>query len=407
MFNKLRLKLTFINVTVVALLFAIFISGIFLLALKNMDKPYQNLMKNIATQGEDGAIDDLPHPARRYLKYIYVQTDTAGEITNTAGDLPSSRNTLVSLVGISRQKKEASGEIKWQDQTYRYLKVEQGPGQGQTLVFINTELEKQFSRNIFTALTLSGLFVLALVFFASLFMADRALVPVKAAWQRQKNFVADASHELRTPLAVIQTNLELVLGNPKETVVSQSQWLDNIQAETGRMAKLINDLLFLARADSNQKMLEMSRFPLHTVLQEAVRSFKPVASEKGITLETTLEPVPNFYADEARLKQLAVILLDNAVKHTPSGGRITLSLKKQGASVEISVTDTGEGMEKEHLNKIFERFYRIDKSRSRNEGGTGLGLSIAEWIVREHGGAITASSEPGRGTVIMIELPEK
>jgi len=231
------------------------------------------------------------------------------------------------------------------------------------LVFADAEMEvRSQGHRLLAAFSVIGVGTLALVFFGSFFIANRALVPIQKSWDRQRKFVADASHELRTPLAVVQTNLELVLGNSQETVETQAKWLDNIRAENQRMAKLVDDLLFLTRGDSRQEILEMKRFPLHLALKEAVDPFKPVASGQGIDMEMHIDSSVEFNGSEARIKQLAVILIDNAIKHTPSGGRVGLELKDLGGSVDISVSDTGSGIEKEHLQKIFERFYRLDEA---------------------------------------------
>jgi signal transduction histidine kinase len=231
------------------------------------------------------------------------------------------------------------------------------------------------------------------------------LIPIKKSWQKQQDFVADASHELRTPLAVIQTNIELVRGNPKDSVESQTKWLENIQHETGRMSKLVEDLLFLARADSEQLPLEMMDFNLSFTLLSTLSSFEVMAKNRGIKLESTVQDHILFYGDENRLKQLIVILIDNALKHTPAGGKISIRLINSGPSVELSVSDTGEGIEHEHLERIFERFYRVDKARSKMTGGTGLGLSIADWITKVHHGRITVTSQVGKGTTFVVNLP--
>jgi signal transduction histidine kinase len=140
-------------------------------------------------------------------------------------------------------------------------------------------------------------------------------------------------------------------------------------------------------------------------LDEVLMSFQPLASNKDIVIERHFKEDTIFFGDEERLKQLMVILVDNAIKYNSKGGKIDIVLKENVNSVEISVLDTGEGIEEEHQDKIFERFYRIDKARSRNEGGTGLGLAIAKWIVDEHNGSIKVYSVPGKGSRFRIILP--
>jgi signal transduction histidine kinase len=191
-----------------------------------------------------------------------------------------------------------------------------------------------------------------------------------------------------------------------QTIDSQIKWLENIQAENKVMSKLVNDMLFLARADSEQDLLEKKEFQLHLALLEAYIPFEARAIQQGIHLKPFEGPVVDINGDEAKVKQLAAILIDNAIKHTPSGGSIQMTLCDKGHTVEIVVSDSGEGISNEHIHKIFNRFYRVDKARSRSDGSAGLGLSIAEHIVAEHRGEIKVESQVGVGTSFHIILPK-
>ncbi len=405
MFRKLRLRLTLINVLVMAALFILFVAGTYMVMQSEIFSQSEQLMQMIATEAGSESIHNVFQHDNQMARYFVVKTNAAGSITEASSDLPLAPEHLTPLVEKTLQKTRPGGEVEWQDQYYTYLRAPLSQGQGFALVFVNVERERDILRFLLAALAIAGLISLALAFYGSLFLADRAMTPIKQSWQRQRDFVADASHELRTPLAVIQTNLELVRGNPEDTVVSQETWLENIQIETKRMTRLVNDLLFLARADSQQQRVEMTEFPLDKALRDALEPFMPMAGTKGIKLELP-DLVPHtFYGDENRLKQLAVILVDNAIKHTPPGGEVCLKLQSHAGGVEITVTDTGDGIEPEHLDKIFERFYRVDKARSVQQGGTGLGLAIADWIVKSHHGTITASSIPGQETVFTVNLP--
>jgi len=243
-----------------------------------------------------------------------------------------------------------------------------------------------------------------MAFVGSLILSKAAIRPIQAAWQKQLDFTADASHELRTPITVIQTNLDLVMDNRNETVESQMKWLKNIEAENKRMAKLVEDLLTLSRADTDQQVLEKETFMLGEAIAEATTPFDPMASEKNIKLNVSANNQIAFFGDRKRIKQLMVILLDNALNYTDSG-IITVTLAKIEKEITITVSDTGHGIEAEHISKIFDRFYRVAKTRSLNQGGSGLGLSIARWIVQEHGGAIQVMSTPCAGTSFTIHLP--
>ena len=248
--------------------------------------------------------------------------------------------------------------------------------------------------------------VITMVYIGSHILSKLAIRPIQASWQKQLDFTADASHELRTPITVIQTNLDLVMDSPEETVESQMKWLKNIEAENMRMAKLVEDLLTLSRADTDQPMLEKEIFMLDEAITETILSFEPVASEKNIELNIVVNNQIAYHGDRKRIKQLIVILLDNALHYTDSG-TVAVDLIRDEKEIIITVSDTGHGIEAEHLNKIFNRFYRVSKTKTLNQDGAGLGLSIAKWIAKEHGGQIQATSTVGVGTSFVVHLPSK
>lgn len=406
MFRELRLKLTMINVVVMSLLLLLFIISTFFVMQAQIFNQSQQLMQIIAGDAGSGSISDKREHDRHLAKYFYLKTDASGKITETSAGLPLPLDQLAPLIYSTINGPKPRGEVAFRDETYTYLKVPLKQTPGFVVTFFDLERDREILRELLLTLSIGGLVCLVLTYYGSRFMADRAMAPIKTSWQRQQDFVADASHELRTPLTVIQVNLELVQGNPEETVASQSKWLDYSLLEMKRMTKLVDDLLFLARADSQQQTLEIKPFPLHTALREVIESFKPLAKTTGILLESSLDSEITYFGDEFRIKQLVVILLDNAIKYTPSGGQITLYLQNRGTTVEITVSDNGEGIEPEHSSKIFERFYRVDKARSQQKEGTGLGLAIADWIIKSHHGCIKVSSSPGEGTTFVVSLPQ-
>lgn len=406
MFKKVKLKLTIINITVVGVILLLFFSGIYLLMKQNTERQSEQLLRSVVVDLRKRELrPNLPLQMKHWGNFFYVKYDSTGKLIDQSAELPVTKEDLDALLSEVFQQTHEKGLIKLESDTFRFLKSFPLGLQDVTAVFLSTQPEREILRRLGTILVSIGLAGLAVVFVSSLFLADRALIPIKQAWERQKNFVADASHELRSPLAVMQTSLELVMGNKDETVESQTKWLENIETENKRMTKLVTDLLLLARADSDQQLMNKGLFPLHKTVREAVASFEPVASKKNIQLELIHEDEIDFFGDENRLKQLTVILIDNAIKYTPSGGHAEISIRKHDSHVELLVTDTGEGIGSEHLDKIFERFYRIDKARSRDSGGTGLGLSIADWIAKEHKGSISVSSTPGKGSAFKVQLP--
>jgi two-component system, OmpR family, sensor histidine kinase CiaH len=243
--------------------------------------------------------------------------------------------------------------------------------------------------------------------FAGLFLAERALIPIRRSWEKQQRFVADASHELRTPTAVIQAQTELLFRHPAHSIEQESPNIAVILKESKRMGKLVDDLLTLARSDSNQLQIQSSIIGLDSLLSEVIDQFRLLAHTKEIEITTDLHSPLSLWGDEGRIRQLLIILLDNALKFTPSSGRIEVTGRYQSNSVYIRISDSGCGITEEELPHIFERFYRGDQVRSRTQDGTGLGLSIAQWIVNAHGGIIRVSSKENIGTKVELLFPRK
>lgn len=231
---------------------------------------------------------------------------------------------------------------------------------------------------------------------------NRMLASLHEAYQAQQQFVADASHELRAPLTAIQANLELVRRHPELPDAERDEAITEAGREAQRLARLVADLLTLARADAGLP-LRRWRVELDRLLLDAFTEARQLA--RGQHLEIgRLEPV-QISGDPDRLKQLALILLDNAIKYTPPGGQVILELWRNGAAAEILIRDTGVGIPPADLPHVFDRFYRADPARSRDPGGTGLGLPIARWIAQQHGGDVTLASRPGEGTTARVRLP--
>ncbi len=239
---------------------------------------------------------------------------------------------------------------------------------------------------------------------AGMFLAGRALSPIRQSLARQRDFVADASHELRTPLTILQAGTELALQSQDPPEYRET--LEHNLRQAQHMARLVADLSTLARSDSGQVILEEAQLDLVPLLQETLNQVRPLADTKEIILSHRWSASLPVHGDRQRLGQLFLILLDNAIKYTPAGGKVTVSAAALRKSIaRVTVSDTGIGIPAQDLPLIFERFYRVDKARSREEGGTGLGLSIARWIARAHGGEITAVSTEGQGSTFTVQLP--
>lgn len=256
-------------------------------------------------------------------------------------------------------------------------------------------------------LLVTGILAILVVYISSLIISIVAIAPIKKAWQQQIDFAADASHELRTPLAVIQTNLELVLDYPQDSVAEQARWLNNSLFETRRMSKIVNDLLILSRADTKPNNINPTVFNLSLILESTLDSLESLAAKKNILLQRSIPTDVYLLGDSDLLRQLVIILTDNAIKYTTPPGSVNVLLSKNERKVILKVSDTGNGISSTDLEHIFDRFYCADKARSRNEGGTGLGLSIAKWIVDSHHGNLKVRSTIGVGTEFIVSLPSK
>ncbi len=228
---------------------------------------------------------------------------------------------------------------------------------------------------------------------------------IDAAFRRINQFTADASHELRTPVTIMRTTAELSLRKPR-TNLEYRQALDQILTELERTSELIDDLMVLTRSDTGEKTLDAEPVELTGSASTACEEGRVLADAKEIhlLLDVPSEPVL-VWGDAQALRRLFLILIDNAVKFTPLGGEVRVSVSVNGGEAVARVADTGPGIAPEDLPRVFERFYRADKARSRRQEGVGLGLSIAQWIVQEHGGSIHASSDLGEGAEFRFALP--
>lgn len=259
--------------------------------------------------------------------------------------------------------------------------------------------------NSVEVLGLVGLVALCFAVVAGYFMAQKAIEPLQIAYEKQRQFSADASHELRTPLAVILSSIEALQKDkePKSDFVENT--LIEMKEETRKMAFLMEELLFLARADGqNEIQLRKEEILLAEIVEEALEMIAPLNEEKKIKMEYLENEPVWIYGDRSKLKRVLIIFLDNGIKYTPAGGEIRIDSKKEkNGEVSIRITDTGMGIAKENQEKIFDRFYQADSSRS---GGSGLGLSIARAIVKAHEGSLEVESELGKGSTFTIRLPE-
>ena len=258
------------------------------------------------------------------------------------------------------------------------------------------------------ALAFLGAIALVIATIVGHILSGKAMIPLRQAYEKQRQFAADASHELRTPLSVVMASAELLQNDPSIQSPFLRQVIDDVRDEVKKMTKLVSDLLVVARSDNKALKLKPQKFNLSALIEQTARLMQPLAEQKKIDLQAENLPKVEIQADEQKIRQLVLILVDNAVKYTPDGGRVSVRYEStEKGRVRFSVSDTGIGIAKEDQAKVFDRFYRVDKARSREMGGNGLGLAIAQEIVHLHKGRIWIQSELGQGTTFFVELRTK
>jgi signal transduction histidine kinase len=291
-----------------------------------------------------------------------------------------------------------SGESGDRQRVYS-VRVQQNGNMALIQVERSVEPEHEALGKLLAGLLIGGAAGVVLAGIGGWFLAGKSLAPVRVAFARQHAFVSDASHELRTPLTVIRANAEFI----------QQQQPDNAEArdiisETDRLSALVDALLAVARGQKHADSA-MADVDLGELIEKAAASFQPLAAEQGLELSAASADDVVVKGDREQLQQVIVILLDNAVRYTPAGGRVHVQTRREGSNAIVTVHDTGIGIGADELERVFERFYRADEARNRQSGGAGLGLAIARELVMRHGGKISVDSTEGAGSTFTIQLP--
>ncbi|AHM56081.1 sensor protein DltS [Peptoclostridium acidaminophilum DSM 3953] len=409
MIKKLQKKFIFINMTLIGLVMIIVFAAICFFSYQwTARDSYRAMEKVIEREGMPPPLLEIGkkrHPDIGTMIPIFTVTidETGNTIDSSKENVTVSDEVVSEVTKRVLERDEQNGIML--DLRLRFL-VMQTPG-GTKIAFADMGREMDSMTNLLLTLLLVGLGGLIAFFFISLFLSGWALRPAEKAWEQQRQFVADASHELKTPLTVILANTGILLSHRQDTIEEQSKWIEHTRAEANRMKKLVDDLLFLAKSDASQTHALQARLNFSDSVWRCLLPFEPVAYEQGITVSSDIDPDIMLVGDEGQLKQLILILLDNACKYAGKSGTVTLKLQRVQESVRLSVNNTGAPIIPEHLEHIFERFYRSDSSRSREEGGYGLGLAIAKAIVENHRGNISVESSEQFGTTFTVCFPSK
>lgn len=395
MLKKLRLKIILAIVLVAAVMLGAILGLFYTLTKQNLRTQSISMMQAIAAD-PFAPVQPEREPQQVRLPYFVLQTDAFGNLVAIgSSDYDLTDRTFLRMVAAAAQaSQDAIGEIP--EYSLRYCRVTG------SVIFADISSEQQTLRTLVKNGVLLGALGLLAFFGLAVLLARSAVRPVEEAWRQQKQFVADASHELKTPLTVILTNTEL-LQSPDYDEAQKQQFTDGIRTMAQQMRALVERLLELARAENARPQAAFAPVCLSEVAETSALLFEAALYERGLTLETQVEPELTVSGDERQLGQLVEILLDNARKYA-SGGTVRLQLQRSGRhSCHLSLENEGPALSPQQLQEIFKRFTRADPARTRS-GSFGLGLAIAQAIVQAHHGKIWAESRDGRNT-FHVELP--
>ena len=353
-----------------------------------------------ALQGDAGS-PFQPGGAAGQLPCFVAEVYSTGAVRISGSSYYQLDEALLSqIVSACLSQPDDSGVLR--DYHLRYLR--QGSLLGLRIAFTDDSLAQATLRTLMRTWLIIGLAALAVLFVCCHFLSGIITAPVERAWQEQRRFLSDASHELKTPLTVVLSSAELLAEHtPPDS--EGAAYLDNIQAESRRMRSLVEDMLTLSRTENGQPQATFADVDLSDLLTETVLRFEPVAYESGRLLRDEIRSGLIVSGDAQRLRQVAAILLDNAIKYAPQGSTVSLTLRRQDKWAVLTVENTGEPIPPSALPHLFERFYRADSSRS-DHSSFGLGLPIAQAITQNHHGTIRAESDR-RSTRFTVTLPLK
>lgn len=328
-------------------------------------------------------------------RYFTVTVDENGEVTDCDLDRIAAvdEETAEEYTQTAQQKNKTTGF----QGIYRYRVTE--TEDGTKYVFLDCRREISNFRTVLVTTISVSLLGLAAVFVLVVIFSRMVFRPVEESIQKQKRFITDASHELKTPLTIIDANTEVM-----EMESGESQWTKSTRKQIQRLSGLVQQLVTLSRLDEEKGLEEKCEFNLSEAVSECVQPYESLAQTREKNLTLNIEENLTYTGDERSIRQLAGILMDNAVKYSSENGNITLTLKKKGKKIFLEVYNDADDLPQGKLDVLFERFYRLDSSRNSGTGGSGIGLSVAKAIVQAHKGKITAENKNGRGLTITVIL---
>lgn len=409
MIKKLQQKFILLSMSALLFVLVVIIAGINIVNYRSVTQEADELLSIIAeNKGEfpmgpdkfgdrlpPGMSPEIPYESRYFS--VVMDADTNQILfVETSRIISVDAQAAITYADTALQKKNSTGFIEG----FRYQIDSENTLTRITFLDCGRKLDAYYSF-LFTSIGISIIGYL-IVFAFIAFFSNRIIRPISESYEKQKRFITDASHEIKTPLTIIGADTDIL-----EMELGENEWLDDIKKQITQLTELTNSLVFLSRMEESENALSMIDFPFSEVVMETVSSFQALAHKQEKKLQCNIVPMLTLRGDEKSIRQLISILLDNAIKYSPSGEHISLIVEEQTNHISITVTNTTHQIiEKEQLKFLFDRFYRVDASRNSKTGGHGVGLSIAKAIVDAHHGKIQASAPKENILQICVKLPK-
>lgn len=415
MFKKLKMRILWTNLIILSVLIAVSFFTTYALSYQMIYRGIERDLNRIANmtgnhdanQGEQPPIMPNGGPQPDRMPIFGLETSKEGDILKVDAFFDAEIDfyrEIISLIKITGSSDIGIISFEGNDWAYIYR------AQNNLIRYSFIDVSPQMAVLDDLIMVFAGVFLgsIVLVIAISNYLTTNSTKPIKEAFDKQKQFISDASHELKTPIAIIGSTTDLILNESKASLASDPtfiKWLENIKQESDKMGRLTKDLLYLAQIDHEEGILATRQnYNFSESVEEIALNMEVLAFERSITFDYTVDPDVMLQGNREQLNEVVRILLDNAIKYTDANGHIHLKLKSHAPGCTLSVVNSGDGIDEQHIDHIFDRFYRVDSARSRAAQSHGLGLSIAKSIVEQHKGKISCSSTPGVATEFVIRL---
>lgn len=405
--KKTRKKLTTINTLVVGIIFILFTIFIYQyfynLTYKSIDNELYIQSKKFThdiNRGSLGFNRELPPDTVLRGTMIYISKN--GELLKS---FPENMSNYIRPFSLSEDLKDGIATYKYNGHSFRQIKINYNLYTIEIIKIVDTE--EMLLNQLKFVLIISIILASITVYFISKFLTKKSLKPIEESWKNQELFVQDASHELRTPLTIIFSKIESIIKKPKNSVEEEMNNLVIVMKEVRRLSKLVSDLLKLTKEDAIIT-INKSKTNIIDIIGDILIQYEDICQLQSKNLKFNYDlKDQSIYTDKEKLKQIIIILIDNAIKYTKEDDYIIIRLSEEGSNIKIEVKDSGIGIKEEELPLIFNRFYRASSHRESNKEGSGIGLSIAKILIGNLNGKIAVSSKYKKGSIFSIYIPKK